>query len=369
MISIPRGVALLALMLAGPMAGVAGAQTAAATAPPPAQASGQPQAPASPDARGLHRWLDLQVISLDTRYRFIDTSEGVHTFNQMQHRQTVKLGVKLDPAGHYSVQFGLGSGTNFTASWEPTGIGTGDGDWHPYIRQLYAAAAPGNGLELQVGGLSTIRGESSEITTYDNDGYVVGERISVKRPKDLYLDEISLTVGHLGDINTPNVFDRFDETGDHDYEQALVAKRITKRVSASLDWTHALHDDTLRQAIRVGLKETRVVDAARLEVYERVTGVTGRGLAATLERALTKKLALSGGYATIDRNNPTLNGDRYLRGQRVFLEGRYALLPELTLSTFYTRAFKNDFVVPNRTRFDLVLAYNVVRALQRGHLW
>lgn len=37
----------------------------------------------------------------------------------------------------------------------------------------------------------------SELTTYDEDGYVIGQRVSVKRPRPLHLDEISLTVGYL----------------------------------------------------------------------------------------------------------------------------------------------------------------------------
>ena len=53
---------------------------------------------------------------------------------------------------------------------------------------------------------------------------------------------------------------------------------------------------------------------------------------------------MSGGYATVDRA-AVLNGDRFLRGRRGFVEGRYALTPEITLSTFFTRAFHNDFAV------------------------
>ena len=80
-------------------------------------------------------------------------------------------------------------------------------------------------------------------------------------------------------------------------------------------------------------------------------------------------LTLNGGYAHIDRHNPTLNADREMRGQRAFVEARYAVTPELTLSTFFTRAFHNDFPIPNRTRFDFVVSYNVLKALQRNGLW
>lgn len=81
-----------------------------------------------------------------------------------------------------------------------------------------------------------------------------------------------------------------------------------------------------------------------------------------------KSFSINGGYATVDRG-AALNADRFQRGRRGFIEGRYALTPEITLSTFFTRAFHNDFAVPNRTRLDVTITYNVLRALQRGGLW
>jgi hypothetical protein len=237
-----------------------------------------------------------------------------------------------------------------------------------YVRQLYAAAAPITGVEVQFGGITLVRGESTEITSYDNDGFMVGERISVKRRKQTQLDEIAFTFGHLGDIDTPNVFRRFDGLAHHNFAQILTSRRFGTRTSASMDWTAADHHDTLHEAIRVGIKESRVVDGVRLEFYERVTGVTGKGFAVSVDRALTKAFTMSGGYATVDRA-AALNADRFLRGRRGFVEGRYALTPEITLSTFFTRAFHNDFAVPNRTRFDLVVTYNVLKGLQRGGVW
>jgi hypothetical protein len=344
------------------------AQAQTAPAPPP-----KPAAPAPPV--GLHRWLDLQTGIADARYRLVESSAGVRTLSQIQHRQTFKAALKLDPAARYTVQIGVGSGSSFTGSWDTTGAGTGDADWNPAVRQFFFAAAPVKGLEVQVGGLAPIRGESTEITSYDNDGFLVGERLSVKRPATLWLDEVSLTFGRLGDLNEPNVFERFDNWSDHNFAQVIVAKKFGRRVAGSLEWTTADDEDTLRQAVRVGVKETHVVDAVRLEVYERVTAAdtrasaTGRGFAVSAERAITKALTMNGGYATIDRFNPALNGDRLLRGQRGFVEVRYALTPEVSVSTFYTRAFHNDFPVPNRTRFDLVVSYNVLKALQRNGLW
>lgn len=330
--------------------------------PPPAAPAARP-----PGVRP-HRWVDVQVAQVDARYRFIDTSAGVTTANQMQQRETFRAGVKFDRAGRYSLQMAAGSGANFAGSWDNSGPGTGDTDMHPNLRQLYVAAAPVAGVDVQFGGIAFVRGESTEITSLDNDGYMVGERISVKRRKQTHLDEIAFTAGHLGDFDTPNVFRRFDGLAHHNFAQLLTSRRFGARASASADWTAAGPDDTFHEAIRIAVKESRVVDGVRLEFYERVTGVTGKGFAVSVDRALTRSLSMSGGYATVDRAH-VLNADRFLRGRRGFVEGRYALTPEITLSTFFTRAFHNDFAVPNRTRLDVVVTYNVLKGLQRGGVW
>lgn len=326
------------------------------------------QTPPAAPAVKTHRWVDLQVAQVDARYRFIDSSTGATTAEQMQQRETFRAGVKFDKAGRYSLQMAASSGANFAGSWDSSGPGTGDTDLHMSPRQFYVAAAPVAGVDVQFGGITFVRGESTEITAYDNDGFMVGERISLRRRKQTHLDEIAFTTGHLGDIETPNVFRRFDGLAHHNFAQILTSRRFGSRASASADWTAAGPDDTFHEAIRIGVKESRVVDGVRLEFYERVTGVTGKGFAVSVDRAVTRTFSMSGGYATIDRAH-IFNADRFMRGRRGFVEGRYALTPELTLSTFFTRAFHNHFAVPNRTRLDVVVTYNVLKGLQRGGVW
>jgi hypothetical protein len=222
------------------------------------------------------------------------------------------------------------------------------------------------GLELQVGGIAPIRGESTEITSYDNDGFLVGERVSVKRPETLLLDEVSATVGYLGDVSTPNVFKRLDRMDEHNYTQLLVGKRLSARLACSADWTSADHVDTWREAVRVATRESRVIDAVRVELYQRVDEPEGNGFAVSIEKAVSTRLALSGGYASIDPENTTLNADRIQRGNRLFVESRFSLTPEFSVSLFYTRAVDTDFDIPNQTRFDFIVSYNVLRALQRA---
>ena len=326
----------------------------------------RPEPAPKPAAAPGHRWYDAQAFQLDARYRLIESSAGVRTTSQMQHRETFRGALKLDPKGRYTLQAMAGSGSSFTGSWENAGPGTGDAHVSIAVRQLYASAAPIEGLELQAGGLALVRGESTEITSYDNDGFIMGERVSVKQPARLYLDEISVSTGYLGDLETPNVFERADRLSDHNYTQVLAAKRFGTRASVSVDWTGLEGVDTWRQAVRVGVTETHAVDSVRLELYQRTSGDHAEGFAVTAERLLPHKLSLAGGFATIDRDYGGLNGDRYNRGKRVFLEARLPLPQDVSLSVFYGHAVGNDYPIANAHRFDVVVGYNALKALQRA---
>jgi hypothetical protein len=76
-----------------------------------------------------------------------------------------------------------------------------------------------------------------------------------------------------------------------------------------------------------------------------------------------------GGYAHADRNGALLNGDRYGRGHRAYGGGSINLLPALMVAVFYTHALANDYAIANQQRLDIVLSYNVLKALQQHHAW
>jgi hypothetical protein len=321
-------------------------------------------------APALKRWIDWQIGAVESRYRWVETSAGDETSNSLQHKQTFKAGLKLDRQGRYSIQALAGTGSSFVGSWDNLGPGIGEPAWTFNLRQLYLQARPAARVEASWGGMALNRGEHTEITTFDNDNYVMAGRLSVKRPESLYFDEISVSAGYLGDLNTPNVIKRFDRWDEHNYTQVLVGKKFGKVVSLSADWTDLDEITTLRQAVRVTTRQwTSIIDGLRFENYQRVEGNEGYGFALSVDKAVHPKVVLAGGYADIDRNNGTLTGDRYFRGKRVFAEPRIQILPELTLSFFYTEAFDNDFAVPNEHRFDIVLQYNVLKAMQKFGAW
>lgn len=328
------------------------------------------KAPDQKAPKAIQRWVDWQVGTVETRYRWIENSEGVETSDSLQHKQAFKAGFKFDAKGKYSVQAMAGTGNSFVGSWDNLGPGIGEPAWTFNLRQLYLQAQPVKGVEATWGGQQVNRGEHTEITTFDNDNYVIAGRVAVKRPKNLYFDEVSFSAGYLGDTNTPNVFERFDRWDEHNYTQVLVGKKFGKLVAFSADWTDLNEISSLRQAVRVTTKQwTPVVDSVRFENYQRLEVDQAYGFALGVEKAVHPKVVLGGGYADIDIANGQLNGDRYFRGKRIFVEPRIQILPELTLSFFYTKAFDNRFPIPNDQRFDTVLQYNVLKALQKVGAW
>jgi hypothetical protein len=134
-----------------------------------------PSPPPSPPALG--RWIDLQNATLNLRYRFVDTSDGVVTTNQLQHRETLRARVKFDSRGRYALHLGVFTGVRFTSGWDNTGWGINPAQKNLAFKASYLSAQPLAGVDVEAGGLYIVKGESTEVTTYDDDGYVMGERL------------------------------------------------------------------------------------------------------------------------------------------------------------------------------------------------
>jgi len=219
-------------------------------------------------------------------------------------------------------------------------------------------------LQVQVGGIAPNNGENSEITGYDNDSYITGERVTLRKVKALYFDEISATNAYIGDVNRPNVFRRFKRLGSSNYHQFLVRKQVSKRVGFSADYTFEGGTDTFRQAVRVSAPEAKVFDILHFENYQRVDPEKGYGFSLWGEKVIRKKLNLSGGFARIDTT--MFNADRFPRGNRFFIGAAYRLTRELTLNPVLIQAVGPlDSPSIPRTRLDVILTFNVLETLRR----
>ena len=317
----------------------------------------------------LCRWVDLQTASVGVRYMFIENSTHVVSNNHMQDNVVVRGRLKFDRAGDYSLNFGVTSGNNFALSWNNTGVGTGNFSAALALRHLFVSAKPAKGVEAQYGSIGFNRGESTEITSYDNDGYLTGGRIAVKRPQKLFFDEVAVTYAYVGDLAEPQAFNRFHRFDESNYHQFLVAKRINKRIAASADYTFQSGTETMREAVKVEAAELRAVDSLRVETYQRLDVKPDYGFAISGDKKINKLLALNGGYAQIDRDYGGLNGDRYGRGKHLFVIANVSLDRGFGITGFLTRGIANDFPVGNLTRFEMTVSYNLLRVLRRTRLF
>ena len=207
------------------------------------------------------RLVDLKEFDFSMRYRGVDDSNGAHEFEQGQQRGIIDGKFKFDTEGKYGVVFHASTGRYFNWAYADFAGGGNEkglnleiakaspeqaghlgffaelfpaqlkaselsGGWSFYIRRLYLDAEPVKGLEAQYGSLDINRGVASEITTYDNDGYIAGERILIKQPKNIFFDEASVTYAYIGDLYTPNFFAR-----GGDWRTPIITNSCCARIS------------------------------------------------------------------------------------------------------------------------------------------
>lgn len=320
----------------------------------------------APSEPPLRRWFEFQTFTVYSRYRFIENSAGRTTSSQGQYKDAIRARVNLDAQKNYTINFGYFSGGSFISTWNNWGVGTGDfnGRDH-YLKQLYVSAAPIEGLELQYGGLYVTRGENDDITTYDEDGYLVGGRASVRRPKMLYFDEIGVTRGAIGPFNQPSVFKRWDGAGHPNYVQVLVAKRLLPFLSSSLDYSAQSGAETIRAAATLRFDKTSLFRTVRYEQYRRVTSHPASGFSVWAEQSLGAYLRLQWGYATVDQRYSGWNADRFQSGRRFFGIATVPIRGPLSLSVFATHALPSAYPITLKRRFDAVVSYDVLASLRQ----
>jgi hypothetical protein len=343
---------LFALILLLTTASSSAAQTPATRAPAP-----EPS---------LRRWFEFQQLALSTRYRFIESNADRVTSNDLQYREQIRARFNIDAKKRYTVNAATASGNGFISSWDNTGVGINDGDYHNhYLKQLFVSASPLAGLEFQYGGLGIVKGENTEITSYDDDGYLMGERVSVRRPKAFYVDELSVTRAKIGPTDAPSVHKRWRYLDDPDYTQVLGAKRFSSLLSGSLGYERQTGADIVRGAVAFHFKPTAPIAALRYEQYYRFNQQEAGGFALSVERPITKWVRLNGGFASIDEDYGGLNGDRYFRGNRVFALANIPVHGPFSAQIFFTQAFDADYSISNRTRFDAVFVYDILNSLRQ----
>jgi hypothetical protein len=315
----------------------------------------------------LRRWLDIQTFSVDTRYRFTADSQEVLAANQLQYRESFRAQFNLDPGQRYTVSVGYFTGNSFGSAWDNWGVGnnTAFDRTNNYIKQLYASAMPVRGLTLQYGGLYLTRGESDELITYDSDGYLVGERVTVRRPKELFVDEISVTRGAIGPRDTPSLMRRWGLLKEPNYTQVLGVKRFSRRVAGSVAYDRQIGSNILRGAVTLRFDPSALVSAVRYEQYRRVTPNPSAGFGLWAEGPVTEHLRVQGGYVSVDQHYGGWNADRIQSGRHFFLNATLPIHGPLSASIYATHALSAPYQVSIGRRFDAVISYDVLSELRR----
>lgn len=142
----------------------------------------------------LCRWVDLRQATFANRYRWVKRSNEKVETNQTQSQQIYDLRFKVDKAAKVSVNMRFTSGYWFTRAFAESGWGkqwNNEKGWSVFPRHFYLSLAPVKGIEFQTGGLNLNYSEATEATHYDNDGFITGHRLKVKRPDKVWLDELS----------------------------------------------------------------------------------------------------------------------------------------------------------------------------------
>ena len=304
--------------------------------------------------------LELQSATLGLRYRMLENHLGSHSQNWSDHHQGLKLRLRLDRTARYSLTAVAFNGDSFQASWNLRGVRDGQSSNRIFLKQLYVTGKPSERVQFQYGGLALVRGESTEITSYDNDGYLMGQRLTLS-PKRV-VDELTMTAGYLGDLRDPSVTRRLHRLSEVNYWQVLAKKKLTDRLTATADYTEDDGERMLRQG--VAIHPSRGIDLIRLEAYERVSGERGAGGALTVEKPFGRT-RFAASFASVDDHYRPVNGDRYGRGRRFSLTSTTALTDDLSLQFFVTRALDDDLVMGNHTRFDVHIRYELAPLLKQ----
>jgi hypothetical protein len=342
----------------------------ASSTPVMAQTAPAPDAPAP----AIRRWLDVQQVSAGSRFRWYKNSREQLRSSNLQWQTQLRARFLFDKEGRYSVNTFASTGSSFPSSWNNTGGGLGAYQGPFNVKQLFLAAEPIKGLQFEVGGLHVNRGEMAEHLTYDNDAYIVGERVTY-RPAKGAVTQVSVTGAFFGDYNEVNVFKRLERIDQWNYGQALIGLRLHKNVAASAEYTYETGRDIFRQGVNFKMPATvKPLTVLKVEAYQRVSEPQdgyGFNVSADLK---WKKLAVTAGVMSVDQHYGTpdflpYNADRYESGTRQYTIATYQITPELAFTVYQTEAFATDYPINLQHRVDALVNFNATNLLKRAGIF
>ena len=313
------------------------------------------------------RWFDVSTAAVAARYRLLVPADDAARTSQAQSTMAFRGRLKLDEPGRYAIHAGAATGRGFRGGWNDTGIGTGESTYALSLKELFVAARPFDALELQSGGLYVLRGESTEATSYDNDGYLVGERLTMRHVGTV-LDEIAVTRAFLGDLADANVLTRLRRLDRANYYQVLAHARISADAAISVEYTWQAGNEVIRAATIFDTRRAVIIDRVHFENYVRIDAFPAYGYAVTAQKRLVTGLMAGYGVSSVDVHYGGLNSDLNGTGQRVFGSMSVLIRGGWVGSVQVARAIGDGPVVGPRTRVDVGLGYDLIRAVMSARV-
>jgi hypothetical protein len=327
----------------------------------PEQRPTPPVTAAAPAASPLWRRVHLLGLTSGLLHQNQRDAQGSTTISQLRGQLQGSVRVRLDARDALAIGVGVATGASFRSGWNHTVVGSLPADGALHVKQLYVAARRATHLDLQVGSFGPARGADSELTGLDNDGYLVGERLTLRARKALWLDEIVVTRAYVGDLRSPGAFGRLHRLSDANYLQLLGVRRLTGlNVSAAVTEHGSLR--TVAGAFQTA--RLRGLSLVRFEAATALTEGRASAIAAVAERRAGAVTYGVGGSHVASRFGE-LNGDRYGAGGRLFAQAMWRPRPELSISLFGSRAVGAEAREPRR-RVDVLVNYDLLRALVRS---
>jgi len=351
------------------------------------------------------RWFELKRAEISFRVRYIDgypSSNGHST--HLQHRELFEGRLKFDQEAKYTLNLRASSGFYFTRSFAEAGVGhpwNNETGWNMFLRHMYFSAKPVKGLELQYGSMPFAKGVLEENDTWDEDGYVSGQRISVRRPDKLFFDDATVTFGYVGDLFKPNFFRRAQRLGEVNYRQFLVTKNVGKRTAITAEYESKngtlaadkktpVNVQTVHVGTKINTKGIGFADRMWFDFYRRFTPEADFGYNIHGEKGFMKdKLIFGMGFTRIDKSfqnlfdiqdwavmrkkslatGPAIGGspsaEKITRGNHLFFHASYKLSPEVTVFAYGNADFRPTFSHGSANQMNAGVTFDLLKTMQK----
>ena len=128
-----------------------------------------------------------------------------------------------------------GSGNSFNSDHNKMQTENGVAAEYPvHLRRLYLEVKTIPGGKVAFGSMGPMYGIGSDKTYLSGAGYILGGRVVVPFEKFT----TSLTLGYLGDLKNPSLFDRVNRIGSVNYSQLTATGNINPRFKVGFDVSH-----------------------------------------------------------------------------------------------------------------------------------